>query len=64
MRHFDALFNAGGVKVDYIYLDQEDNTGSFSGEIKRALERNRLERLVVTEPVDESCLQDIGLQDR
>ncbi len=50
MRHFAALLRADGINVDYIYLDQEDNTGSFSGEIKRALERHRVERLVVTEP--------------
>lgn len=50
MRHFAVLLRAEGINVDYIYLDQENNTGSFSGEIKRALERHRVERLVVTEP--------------
>lgn len=50
MRHFAALLRAEGINVDYIYLDQEDNTGSFSGEIMRALERHSVERLVVTEP--------------
>ncbi|MBV8849136.1 MAG: cryptochrome/photolyase family protein, partial [Methylobacteriaceae bacterium] len=50
MRHFaDALQNEG-VRVDYIKLDDPQNTGSFSGELQRAVERHRPDRVVATEP--------------
>ncbi|MFO1150617.1 MAG: cryptochrome/photolyase family protein [Alsobacter sp.] len=50
MRHFAAELSAEGVEVDYVRLDDEGNTGSFSGELARAVARHRPSRLVVTEP--------------
>ncbi|TVQ33925.1 MAG: cryptochrome/photolyase family protein [Geminicoccaceae bacterium] len=50
MRHFAAELAAKGVPVDYVQLDDPANTGSFTGEVKRALERHGLGRIVVTEP--------------
>ena len=50
MRHFAQELRAGGVAVDYIGLDDPGNSGSFAGEIARAVQRHRPERIVVTEP--------------
>ena len=37
MRHFAAALKMDGVQVDYVRMDNKANTGSFSGEVKRAL---------------------------
>ena len=50
MRHFADELRKDGIQVDYVRLDSDGNTGSFSGEVKRALQRHRPDRLVVTEP--------------
>lgn len=50
MRHFAAELEREGVAVDYVRLDDRGNTGSFSGELERAVGRHRPERVVVTEP--------------
>src|SRR6056297_1110115 len=57
MRHFADLLREKGWEVDYIKLDDAGNTGSLGGEVKRAVERLRPARLVVTEP-GEWRLQD------
>lgn len=50
MRHFAATLAAEGVAVDYVRLDDPENTGSFTGELTRAVARHRPARVVVTEP--------------
>lgn len=50
MRHFAEELGRRGVRVDYVRLDAEGNTGSFTTEVGRAAARHRPERLVVTEP--------------
>jgi deoxyribodipyrimidine photolyase-related protein len=50
MRHFAAELAADGARVDYVRLDAKGNTGSFGGEVARAVRRHRAERVVVTEP--------------
>ncbi len=50
MRHFAAELEARGIAVDYVRLDDPANTGSFTGELERAVERHRPDRIVVTEP--------------
>ncbi len=50
MRHFAAALQARGVRVDYVRLDDPENTGSFTSEVARALARHRARRLVLTEP--------------
>ena len=50
MRHFAAELERDGMRVDYVSLDSKANTGSFSGEVKRALQRHPCDQLVVTEP--------------
>jgi deoxyribodipyrimidine photolyase-related protein len=68
MRHFAAALRERGVAVDYVRLDDPANTGSFSGEVERALARHRARRLVLTEPGEwrvqqtaESWAQRFGL---
>ncbi|GAB0120245.1 cryptochrome/photolyase family protein [Acidisoma sp. 7E03] len=50
MRHFAAALRKRGVAVDYVTLDAEENTGSFTTELKRAVARHKPRRIVVTEP--------------
>ena len=40
MRHFAAELRAKGWMVDYVRLDDPANTGSFTGEVKRAVARH------------------------
>ncbi len=49
MRHFADALRAEGVRVDYVRLDDPGNTGTFTGEVARAVARHRATRLVVTE---------------
>ncbi len=50
MRHFAAKLRAAGWAVDYVTLDDTDNSGSFTGEVERAIARHDPERVVLTEP--------------
>jgi deoxyribodipyrimidine photolyase-related protein len=50
MRHFAARLVQQGYHVDYVRLDSDGNSGSFDGEVKRAIKRHQPIKLVVTEP--------------
>ena len=50
MRHFAQALRAEGLRVDYVSLDDENNTGRLKGEVGRALARHHSDRVVVTEP--------------
>jgi deoxyribodipyrimidine photolyase-related protein len=50
MRHFAELLRAEGLRVDYVRLDDAGNSGSFTGELERALSRHPVDRIVVTAP--------------
>ena len=50
MRHFARALQARGVQVDYIRLDDPENTGSLRGEMLRAVERHSPDCVVCTEP--------------
>ena len=50
MRHFAELLSLNGLNVDYVRLQDEDNSGSFTGELKRSLTRHKVDKIVVTEP--------------
>jgi deoxyribodipyrimidine photolyase-related protein len=49
MRHHAAALRADGWTLDYMTLDDPDNSGSFTGEIARAVARHAPDRIVVTE---------------
>ena len=50
MRHFADELRQRGVRVDYVQLDDPDNSGSLTTEIQRAVARHAPDGLVVTEP--------------
>ena len=50
MRHFADELRAEGIAVDYVRLDDEANTGSFTGELTRAIGRHLPDEVIVTEP--------------
>ena len=50
MRHHAAGLREAGWTVDYIRLDDPDNSGSFTGEVARAIQRHTPDRIVITEP--------------
>jgi deoxyribodipyrimidine photolyase-related protein len=49
MRHFAADLRAAGWTVDYVALDDPGNSGSFTGELERAVARHAPSQIVVTE---------------
>jgi deoxyribodipyrimidine photolyase-related protein len=50
MRHFAQSLSDEGLKIDYVKLDTPGNTGSFTHELKRAIQRHKISRIIVTEP--------------
>jgi deoxyribodipyrimidine photolyase-related protein len=50
MRHFAQNLRDEGIRVDYVPLDDPENTGSFTGELTRALARHQPREVFVTEP--------------
>ena len=50
MRHFAEALRAEGIQVDYVCLDDPANSGSFGGEVARAVRRHVMRQLIVTEP--------------
>jgi deoxyribodipyrimidine photolyase-related protein len=50
MRHFAEELRADGVRVDYVHLEDPGNTGSFTGELERAVKRHGATEVFVTEP--------------
>ncbi len=59
MRHFAEELKAKGYSVQYIKLDDPDNSGSFAGEIKRAINLYSPEKVIITEPSEYRVLNDI-----
>ena len=65
MRHFAGALREVGWSVDYVLLDDSDNTGSFTGEVERAVARHKPNKIVVTEPGEWRVRQEFdGWQDR
>ncbi len=50
MRHFARELQAEGCRVEYVKLDDPGNSGSLTGEAKRAVARLCPQRVVLTEP--------------
>lgn len=50
MRHFAEELERANWQVEYVKLDDPENTGSFTGEVNRAVTRLKPEKLIVTEP--------------
>ncbi|QUS40828.1 cryptochrome/photolyase family protein [Tardiphaga alba] len=63
MRHFADELRADGIAVDYIRLDDPDNSGSIAGELQRAVARHRPVELIVTAPGEWRLLADFKALD-
>jgi deoxyribodipyrimidine photolyase-related protein len=50
MRHFADALRQRGVSVDYVPLDDPNNTGDLTTEVQRAVARHSPDRVVATEP--------------
>lgn len=49
MRHHAEALRGEGFRVDYVRLDDPENSGSFTGEVARAVARHDPARIIVTE---------------
>jgi len=59
MRHFAMRLKDNGYNIQYIKLDDENNTGSFTGEVERIVKLYNVERIIITEPGEYRVLTDI-----
>ena len=59
MRHFADELRAQGWTVDYVKLDDPANSGSFGGEVERAMARHGARHVVVTSPGEWRVLEDM-----
>ncbi|MFM9091222.1 MAG: cryptochrome/photolyase family protein, partial [Verrucomicrobiota bacterium] len=57
MRHFRDARRAEGWRVDYVALDDPGNTQTLAGELRRAVDRLRPRRLVMTAAGDHRVAQ-------
>ena len=48
-----------GISVDYVTLDDPENSGNFTGEVARAVTRHDASRLIVTAPGEFRVLEDM-----
>ena len=59
MRHFAAELRDRGIAVDYVELHAPGNSGSFTGELGRAVTRHTPDSVVITEPGEWRVLEMI-----
>lgn len=59
MRHFADELRGQGWLVDYVRLDDPDNTGSLRGEAERAAKRHGLQRICATEPGEWRLMEEM-----
>ena len=59
MRHFAESLKQKGYEVEYITLNDPDNTGSLKGEVQRFLKKYKSNRIIVTHPGEYRVLEDI-----
>ena len=59
MRHFAKILRQEGYQVDYTEIDDQNNTGSFYGEVEHAIRTHQPNNIVVTEPSEYRVLKNI-----
>lgn len=59
MRHFKALLTKKKFNVRYVKLDDKNNTGSFTGEVSRAVKKYKINHIIVTEPGEWRVYQEL-----
>lgn len=57
MRHHAEWLRSEGWTVDYVKLDDDENTGSFTGELSRAVERLAPGKVIICEPSERRVLR-------
>lgn len=57
MRHFAEELKQKGFSVNYVKLDDPENSGSFTSELKRAASTHSYEKVVVTKPSEYRVLE-------
>jgi len=57
MRHFAQELQTRGIQVRYVQIDDPNNSGDFTGELRRAVLELAPEKIVVTEPGEYRVLQ-------
>lgn len=60
LRHFADELRADGWTVDYVRLDDPDNSGSFTGEVGRAIVRHGCASIRIVEAGEYRVQQEIG----
>lgn len=60
MRHFAKELRDKHYHVEYIKLDDPDNTQSIKQEVKRALKKHSIQKIIITHPSDYRLLTDIN----
>ena len=59
MRHFADECKEKGFEIDYIKLDDKNNTGNFADEIKRGFDKYKPEKIICTEPSEYRVIQEV-----
>jgi deoxyribodipyrimidine photolyase-related protein len=59
MRHFSLELSKKAYPVDYIKIDDQYNTGSLKDEVRRALKRHNINKIIITHLGEFRILQDI-----
>ncbi|MDC0267787.1 cryptochrome/photolyase family protein [bacterium] len=59
MRHFCESLKRQDYEVEYTKIDDPHNAGSFKAEVKRAVAKHAIDRIIVTSPGEYRVLQDI-----
>ena len=59
MRHFAESLKQKGYEVEYITLNDPDNTGSLKSEVQRFLKKYKFNRIIVTHPGEYRVLEDM-----
>ncbi len=59
MRHYAEELKQQGFHVHYTKLDDTDNSGSFKGEVRKAIQQHAIKRIVVTQPGEYRVLSDM-----
>ena len=57
MRHFCKSLRNDGLKVYYVGLEDEKNTGCLTSELSRAVKKYKIGKLIVTEPSEWHALE-------
>ena len=58
MRHFALALKKKNYNVKYIHFDDDHNTGSFRGEVQKAIQAHHIDAVIVTHPGEYRLLKE------